>query len=126
MPANRTSRREFLKGSAAGTAAAAGVVATSSFAAEDVVSVNPNAKSLMPNGQLMTREEILKSLNLNPNLAPEAWLAITSCGSNAAAAPDAAVLEGLKNKTIQLDQLKPEEVQRLKDFLSSGNAAISK
>ena len=44
-----------------------------------------NSKTLMPSGKLMSRKEILTTLNLNPNTPYDAWLAIVACGINASA-----------------------------------------
>jgi hypothetical protein len=72
--------------------AAVGVVAigeTASALGADVKlaprgSLALNNRAVLPGGREMTRGEILQSLNLNPKTPPEAWLSITSCGSNAA------------------------------------------
>lgn len=44
-----------------------------------------NARAILPDGNQLSRAEILEQLNLNPNTPPEAWLNIVACGSNAAA-----------------------------------------
>jgi len=44
-----------------------------------------NSVAVMPDGNKLSREEVLKKLNLDPNIAPDAWLAIIGCGSNASA-----------------------------------------
>lgn len=44
-----------------------------------------NSAAVLPDGRLANRAEILKQLNLNPSTAPEAWLNIIGCGSNASA-----------------------------------------
>jgi hypothetical protein len=44
-----------------------------------------NSKSVLPDGKLLGRAEILSQLNLNPNTPPEAWLAVFGCGVNASA-----------------------------------------
>jgi len=76
-------RREFLKDSA--LAVAGGVAASSIGSAfAETVNVNPSATTVMPNGQLSSREEVLRQLGLNANTPPDAWLAIFGCGANAA------------------------------------------
>ena len=45
-----------------------------------------NAKAVMPDGRIMTREEILVKLGLNPNTPYTGWLNIIACGSNASRA----------------------------------------
>lgn len=49
------------------------------------VTINPNAKAVLPTGKTVDRGEILKTLGLNPNTAPDAWLTIVACGGNASA-----------------------------------------
>ena len=44
-----------------------------------------NNRAVLPDGSLASREQILRALNLNPGTAPDAWLAIIACGSNASA-----------------------------------------
>lgn len=58
------------------------------------VSINTVAKTVMPDGKLLSRTELLKRLKLDPSTPPDAWLAIIACGSNASAlgVPDAARL----------------------------------
>ena len=87
-----TKRREFLKAS---VAAFAGLSFWSLFTkpayAQQVrmmksnMKLNAAAKSVMPDGSLLGRNEILLKLNLDPSTPPDAWLAIFSCGSNAGA-----------------------------------------
>lgn len=116
---SKQSRRDFMKGAATGTVAAAGITQAPGAQAQSGISVNPAARALMPNGELVDRAQILRQLNLNPNTSPEAWLAIVACGSNKAASPDSAVLEGLKNKTLKLDDLSVGEVRRLQENLKN-------
>jgi len=52
---------------------------------EKSVTINPNAKAVMPDGQVLDRGAILSKLGLNPNVTPDAWLAIIGCGGNASA-----------------------------------------
>jgi hypothetical protein len=49
------------------------------------ISINPNAKAVLPDGKILGRGEILAKLGLDPQTTPDAWLAIAGCGSNAAA-----------------------------------------
>ena len=49
------------------------------------VSINTAAKAILPGNQEVSREQILSRLGLNPSTAPEAWLAVVGCGSNASA-----------------------------------------
>ncbi len=49
------------------------------------ISLNNSAKSVMPNGSILSRGEILSALNLDPGASPDAWLAVIGCGSNASA-----------------------------------------
>jgi hypothetical protein len=44
-----------------------------------------NSRAVLPDGSVVSREQILKTLNLNPGTAPDAWLAVIACGSNASA-----------------------------------------
>lgn len=97
---NVKKRRDFLKASAAALAGLSfGAMLTDSASAQAVqraqvknmqmvksnLSLNVAAKSVMPDGQLLGRSELLARLNLNPQTPPDAWLAIFSCGSNAGA-----------------------------------------
>ena len=49
------------------------------------VAINPNARAIMPGGDLIDRGEILTRLGLNPNTPADAWLNIVACGINASA-----------------------------------------
>ena len=64
-------RRNFVKGAAAGTA---GVVAalsgTDALAQIRPQALNPNAKSVLPDGALKDRKEILTQLGLDPTTSP--------------------------------------------------------
>ena len=84
------------------------------------VALNPSAKAVMPDGRMLERADILTMLNLDPNIAPEAWLAIVACGSNAAAAPDATLLQGLKDGTLKLDHLDTHSLKRLQAKVNFG------
>lgn len=79
-------RRGFLKKSM--VAAVGGAIAsagTAESAQAQGVRINPNARAVLPNGQALSRTQILERLGLNPNTPPDAWLAIVACGSNASA-----------------------------------------
>jgi hypothetical protein len=93
-------RRDFLKASAVALAGLSfGAMLTNTAAAQTVertqvknlqamksnLMLNASAKSVMPNGSLLGRGELLSRLNLNPSTPPDAWLAIFGCGSNAGA-----------------------------------------
>ena len=100
-------RRSFLKGAAIVTLA--GTAGLMGFDKESWA-FNPNAKAVMPDGKLKTRAELMMQLGLNPATAPDAWLSITSCGSNASALTDLQknqlMKRGLKFKGLELEQIK--------------------
>jgi hypothetical protein len=85
---NGEGRRDFIK-----KAAVAGIAAGAALgSSQESVDAQPaNAKAVLPDGKAHTREELLTRLGLDPSTSPEAWIAITSCGSNASALkrPDA-------------------------------------
>jgi hypothetical protein len=101
-------RRTFLRDSALvalGGAAVAGAPVSFSkeaLAAQRNISINTDAKALMPDGKMKTRTELMTQLGLDPTTPPDAWLSITSCGSNAAA------LTGEQMKSLQSRGLKLE------------------
>lgn len=109
-------RREFLKVSAA---AAAGLALGSALPAAGQVSkranvnLNPGARSLMPDGRLLGRVDLLRALNLDPTTPPDAWLTIFSCSSNAGGllARDARAL--MERGVLKRDQLTPHQVEQL-------------
>ena len=81
-------RRRFLRDSAlvalGGVAGGAGF-AKEALAASKNVRINTEAKAVMPDGRVRTRTELMRQLGLNPGTAPDAWLNIVGCGSNASA-----------------------------------------
>ena len=80
-------RRTFMK-----KAAVAGLAAGAVIGADGAVwAQRGGAKAVLPNGKLASREQLLTQLGLDPSTPPEAWIVLTSCGSNAAALkrPDA-------------------------------------
>lgn len=99
---NETTRRDLLKGAAV---TAVGLVAGAALSEEAAAqgkakpadsamtnrmailkdSVALNSKGVLPDGKTLSRAQVLAQLNLNPNTAPEAWLAIIMCGVNASA-----------------------------------------
>ena len=91
--------REFIKSSAVATI---GIVGGIGLAAEALAQVKIKSlnqvvgikrpiktsepKTVMPDGSLKTRAEILVQLGFNPNTPPDAWLTVgPGCGANAAA-----------------------------------------
>jgi len=90
---SKSERRDFLKGAGVAAAAVAGTTAGSLVGAgkadaQSSMKVNPNARAVMPNGAQMSRPQVLQQLGLDPSTPPDAWLAITTCGSNASALTD--------------------------------------
>jgi hypothetical protein len=83
--ADREGRRNFIKGATAGLVTTAAGEAQAQPKGPESVKLNPYAKAVMPDGKLLDRSEVLKSLGLNPNTPIDAWLNVTSCGSNASA-----------------------------------------
>lgn len=77
-------RRSFLKGAAVATLAGAAGIGFS----KEAWAANPNAKALMPDGNLKSRADLMTQLGLNPGTSPDAWLSIIGCGVNAGALTD--------------------------------------
>ena len=99
----KISRRDVVKSSTVGMTVVAATVATGGVASAQMegysakrnlgtVSINPNAKAVLPGGINLSRAEILSKLGLNPNTPPDAWLAIISCGSNGSALMNAGTM----------------------------------
>jgi len=80
-------RREFLKGAALVSIAAA---AAGNDALADIrtVKINTEAKAVMADGKVKTRAELMRQIGLGPSIGTDAWLNIIICGSNAAALTD--------------------------------------
>lgn len=103
--ADKPERRDFLKATlAAGLAAPA----AAQVSAGRPRAINPQAKAVMPNGEVLTREQILERLGLDAKTPPDAWLVIVGCGSNAAALGMDRLRQLVRDKKINLQQLDPE------------------
>lgn len=78
------------------------------------VALNETSKAILPDGKEVTREEILKQLNLDPTVPVDAWLNIAACGSNATAlkAEDANTL--LNENVIKNDMLLKNQLDEIK------------
>jgi len=108
-------RREILKGMAvvALGGVAGGMVFTKEALAQTLITstINPKATAVMPDGSIKTRADILTTLGLDPSTAPDAWLTITKCGSNAAAL-DTATRKSLTTRGIKMDGLMQDGVKQ--------------
>lgn len=108
MP-EKTERRDFLKATVA-----AGVLAPAAVAQPARPrAINPNAKAVLPNGEVLTREQILARLGLDPKVAPDGWLVIINCGVNVAALRAEQIRELVRSGKIKVEELDPEVRQRL-------------
>lgn len=108
-------RRDFLKAAAVGVAGAAGApLLMGEAAAAGSSRMNPNAKAVMPNGKEMSRADILSTLGLDPGTAPDAWLTIVACGSNASALTARSKEQLMKKGVLDAKQLKGMEMQMRK------------
>ena len=118
-----TNRRDFLKQSVT-IAGAAGALISAEAEAQDPrtkppakkgvpIRVNPNAKAVMPDGTLKSREEILKSLGLDPSTAPDAWLTIAVCGSNASALNPRQLNDLVNRGVIKKETLDKRTLERM-------------
>ncbi len=95
----KKNRREFIKSSAVATIGVLGGLGVTAevLAQTKIKSLNKatqikkltgsrEERTVMPNGALKTRAEILQQLGFNPNTPPDAWLTVgPGCGVNAAA-----------------------------------------
>jgi len=108
MP-EKTERRDFLKATVA-----AGVLAPAAVAQPARPrAINPNAKAVLPNGEVLTREQILERLGLNAKTPPDAWLVIVNCGNNIGALTAEQLRELVRSGKIKAEELDPEVRQRL-------------
>ena len=109
---DKKNRREFLKQSAVAAVGMTGGVGLASevLAQAKIKSLNKAAKikplpkniknmSLMPDGSLKSRQEILRQLGFNPNTPPDAWLSI--CGGIGCSANSAAISPGDRQQLMR-------------------------
>lgn len=108
------SRRNFLKAGGAAAIGVAAATATGTPASAQTVKLNPRAKAVLPNGKELSRQQVLTQLGLDPSTPPDAWLSITTCGSNASALKPAD-LRGLVDRgAIKREMLDAQALQKLK------------
>lgn len=114
---NKTeSRRNFMKSAAVLAVGGAAATVTSEARAQGTIALNPSAKSVMTDGSILTRQQILKSLNLDPNTNPEAWLAIVACGSNASALDPVAATRMLNSGEIKTRDLNVKSLEKIRGY----------
>jgi hypothetical protein len=105
----KTSRRGFIKAAAvasAGAAVGSSLINTPADAQPTAGSIqsariNRQAKAILSGGKIVSREEVLSQLGLNPQTPPDAWLAIVACGSNASALKPGELQELVKSGQIK-------------------------
>lgn len=80
------------------------------------IALNQTSKAVLPDGKMVTREEILKMLNLDPSVAADGWLNVVACGANATAlkAEDAKIL--VDKNIIETDMLLKTQIDAIKDI----------
>jgi len=116
-------RRTFVTSSALGlasaalgnTASAAEPGAAHAAASGSTIKINKAAKAVLPDGATADRAAILKQLGLNPNIAPEAWLAIVACGSNASALDTQKLDELIKQGKVDKTKLDVHSIKALQE-----------
>ncbi|MCS7031213.1 MAG: twin-arginine translocation signal domain-containing protein [Gloeomargarita sp. SKYG116] len=115
--AGNTERRNLLKAAliAAGAMLPAGI-ARAQQKLRQTLEINPQAKAVMPDGKILSREMILQRLGLDPKTPPDAWLTIVRCGSNAAALGPERLQNLIREGKLKLEDLDPEVQQRLKQM----------
>ena len=76
--------------------------------------LNESAKSVMPDGEMLGRAELLAKLNLNPNTPPDAWLAIFGCSINVGALDIKDVRVLMKKGVVKEDMLLEHQLKMLR------------
>lgn len=118
---NVKKRREFLKASAVSLAGLSfGAMLSNTAHAKNLqltksnIKLNASAKSVMADGKLLGRKELLAKLNLDPSTPPDAWLSIFKCGPNAGALSirDAKIL--LQKGVVKEDMLAEHQLKMIR------------
>jgi|CXWL01.1.fsa_nt_gi hypothetical protein len=111
-------RRKFLKTAGAATvgigAAGAAMAQTQPRAQPQTMAINRSAKAVLPGGKMADRGQILQQLGLDPTTPPDAWLSITSCGSNASALSPAELKGLVQRGTLKQNELDAHSLQKLR------------
>jgi hypothetical protein len=106
-------RRAFIQSATVAAGATIGATVTATSASAQSQGINPNARSLMPDGKILTREEILQKLGLNARTTADGWLVVVGCGLNGAALT-AKQLDGLvKRGAVKKEALDPQSLKMI-------------
>ena len=106
-------RRKFLKAAGAATV---GIGASGAALAQapQSAAINRSAKAVLPGGKIADRAQVLQQLGLDPGTPPDAWLAITSCGTNASALTQAELKGIVDRGVLKQTDLDAHAVQKLR------------